>query len=211
MEIQNQNYTNQQSGNPQIHFVPLSSKVSYLGTTVNYGMTGTGNVNAFSSPNISSGNYISAQQPLWNTGYGYIGSGITNAYPYISASQFGQTGSCVFDFNSNNIHKRTLLVQPTVDISETSSDIVISAFVSNSAVNNMNLSVTPDSCTISGSVWTGAENLTLHRTIPLSTSIRAEAVDATLKSGVLEIRLPKTEKMNRNKTTVSQDIAQTNI
>lgn len=207
MTIQNQSITNQQSGTSQIHFVPLSSSVSYLGTTVNYGITGTSNVNAFNSSNVSSGNYVMPQHPLWNTSYGYSSSGITNAYPYISASQFGQTGSGMFDFNLNNTHKRTLVVQPTVDISETSSDIVISAFVSNSAINNMNLSVTPDSCTISGSVWTGTESLTLHRTIPLSTSIRAEAVEATLQSGVLEIRLPKTEKMNRNKPTVGQDVA----
>jgi HSP20 family protein len=104
-----------------------------------------------------------------------------------------------------------LIVQPTVDISETSSDIVVSAFVSNSAINNMNLSVTSDSCTISGSVWTGSEQLTLHRTIALSTSVRAEAVEATLQSGVLEIRLPKTERMNRNKPTVGQDVAQSQL
>lgn len=206
-QMQNQSLIAQQGGNTQqLRLVPVSSNVSYLGTTVNYGLGGSSGINASSSQNTSSGNYVQSQQSPWNTSYS--NTGFSNFNPSVSASQFGQMGSGVFDYNMNNQYRRNFIVQPSVDISETSSDICVSAFVTNNPVNNINLNVTQDSCIISCSVWTGSEQLILHRTIPLSTSVRAEAVEATLQSGVLEIRLPKTEKMNRNKSTVGQDVIQ---
>lgn len=201
MNNQNQNLLPQQCNTTQqMRLVPMTSNISYVGTTVTYGLQG-GNTN------YTSGNYGMNQQ------YGGNNNGYTNFNPSISAGQFDQFGSGTFDYtttnninNFTNPNRRNILVQPSIDISETSSEIVVSAYVTNNPINNMNLNVTQDSCTISGNVWTGNESLILHRTIPLTTSVRAEACEATLQSGVLEIRLPKMEKTSKSKTIVGQDI-----
>jgi HSP20 family protein len=97
------------------------------------------------------------------------------------------------------------MIQPTVDISETSSDVVVSAYVPSVNPNNLSLNVTENSVTISASAWTGSHNVVINRTVALPTSIRAESVDASMQnSGVLEIRLPKVEKSVRNRTAVTQ-------
>ncbi|WP_333861804.1 Hsp20/alpha crystallin family protein [Clostridium sp.] len=195
----------------QLRFVPISSNVSCMGTTVNYGIgthSGTG-ISAFS------GN----SQPMsgWtiNPQMGYINaSQITNTTPCVSASQFGQMGSGNFNgitYNTQIPMGRNLMIQPTIDISETSSDIMVSAYVSNSAINDLKLNVTDDSLTISGTLLNGSNQFVLNRTIPLSTSVRAEAVEATLQSGVVEIRLPKTEKFNRASHTLGKDAGNTII
>ena len=101
--------------------------------------------------------------------------------------------------------RRSTLFQPVVDISETSSDIVVSAHFSNIELNDMNLNVTEDSVTLSAYVWDGFEDVMMTRTIPLPTSIRAEAVDAGIQNGIVEIRLPKTEKVSRHRTNVGQE------
>ncbi|MFL0196772.1 Hsp20/alpha crystallin family protein [Clostridium sp. WILCCON 0269] len=236
----NTNTLEQQGVNPQqIRFVPISSNVSYLGTTVNYGIGTHTGVNAFSNNSQAIGNWtVSPQAGIINASQigttpcisamsttpcistsqvGQIGTasyiptpqfGQIGTTPYISASQFGQMGSGVFNgmvYNTQIPMGRSLMVQPTIDISETSSDIVVSAYVSNSAVNDLKLNVTDDSLTISGTLLNGTNQFVLNRTIPLSTSVRAEAVEATLQSGVVEIRLPKTEKFNRAAHTLSKD------
>ncbi len=199
------NYQNQQSqatnSTQLVRLVPFSSNGSYVGTTVSYSLQGGNTVNALNNSNFNSGSFGSNQPSNWSN------QGYTNINPSISASQFGQFGSGVSDIYMMN-NRRSLLVQPSIDISETSSEIVVSAFVTNGTVNNMNLNITQDSCTISGNVWTGNENLILHRTIPLSTSVRAESCEATLQSGVLEIRLPKMERNSKSKTIIGQDINQ---
>lgn len=215
----NTNNLQQQGGNmQQLRFMPISSNVSCLGTTVNYGI-GTHQgvaVNALSSscqpmnwsinPQIG---YINASQ-MTNTVPYINASQMTNAVPCISASQFGQIGSGNFNgmiYNTQIPVSTNLMVQPTVDISETSSDIMVSAYVSNSTINDLKLNVTDDSLTISGTLLNGSNQFVLNRTIPLSTSVRAEAVEATLQSGVVEIRLPKTEKFSRGAHTLNKDTA----
>jgi HSP20 family molecular chaperone IbpA len=242
--MQNNNGLNQQgTGCQQLKFMPISSNVSYVGTTVTYGIGNGSQANAFNGGNNYSGNWhggsttnttnlpitgINASvTPILptvtgitpNTGLvsGTMGiipatglmSGTTAFTPVISASQYNQLGSGFVNTNLyNNHYGRGTMVQPTIEISETSSDIVVSAYVSDYAVNDLNLNVTQDSVTLSGSVVSGNNLFVLNRTVPLSTSVRAEAVDATLQSGVLEIRLPKTEKVSRNKPTVGKDVNQ---
>lgn len=187
MQTNNQNSMNMQGGESgSIRMVPISSTVSQHGTSVSYGIQGGNVSNALTTQS-------STQWPTSGTS-GYNNQiGITNGYPTVSAGQFGLLNSGSYN-NFSNINRRSITIQPSVDISETTSDIVVSAFVTNGVSNDLSLNVKEDSLTITGSVWTGNDTFIINRTVPLTTSVRAEAVDATLHSGVLEIRLPKTEK-----------------
>lgn len=209
MKVNNTNLTN--TNTSKVQLTPVSSSVSYLGTSVSYGITNNSSINAFNNTNTVSGN-MGTMGTMDNTQFINPFTTTSNVYPIISASNYNQPVSGMYEYGTQFnqfgqlTHTNTRLVQPSVDISETSSDIMISAYVSNSVLNDLSLNVSEDSVTISGSVWTGVETCTLRRTIPLTTSVRAEAVDASLQSGVLEIRLPKTEKLNRTKTTIKKDV-----
>jgi HSP20 family protein len=171
------------------------------GQQMNQWQQSTGNYPAISAANYgqtASGTYEYGNQYSQYGQYGNQWNQYGNQLGGQFSSQHGQS-NYVKRFNQGQS------LQPNVDISETSNDIVISAYVSNGIMNDISLNVSEDAVTISGSVWTGSEGIALRRIIPLATSVRAEACDASLQSGTLEIRLPKTEKMNRNKPTLSVD------
>ncbi|MDR3599238.1 MAG: Hsp20/alpha crystallin family protein [Desulfosporosinus sp.] len=198
-----------QSQSGQIRLSPVASNFSGVGTTVTYGLQSS-NVNAFNSGNTSSG--VWAPQK-WNLNNNYTGLssgqygqyGQTPNYAYgVSAGQFGQTASGSFMGG----HCSRGMIQPSVDISETSSDVMVAAYLSDAVLNDISLNVTENSVTISASAWTGNEHLVLNRTIALPTSIRAESVDASFQSGVLEIRLPKADKGVRTRTTITPETVQ---
>jgi len=198
-----------QSG--QIRLTPVASNFSGAGTTITYGLQ-SNNVNAINSGNTSSGMWVKPQG--WNTqnlsnNYSGLSSGQfsqTPSFVYgVSASQFAQSGSGSF---TGGQYSRGM-IQPSVDISETSSDVMVAAYLSDAVLNDISLNVTENSVTISASAWTGSEHLVLNRTVALPTSIRAESVDASLQSGVLEIRLPKADKGVRTRTTITPDTVQT--
>ncbi|MDR3598885.1 MAG: Hsp20/alpha crystallin family protein [Desulfosporosinus sp.] len=192
MQLSN-SQTNQFSGQSgQIRLTPVASNFSGAGTTVTYGLQTT-NVNAFNSGNTSSGNWVNSQKI--NT------QNFANSYTGYSSGQFGQTASGCFA-GGQSICSRGM-IQPSVDISETSSDVMVAAYLSNAVPNDISLNVTENSVTISASAWTSNEHLVLNRTIALPTSIRAESVDASFQSGVLEIRLPKADKDVRTRTTIT--------
>ncbi|UZQ50447.1 Hsp20/alpha crystallin family protein [Clostridium kluyveri] len=181
----NTNTLNEQRVNTQqLRFTPISSNHLNSCTACNYGlpMQSYNNPQAMGTQMMSCG--ISPYQMI--------------TQPYTLSYQGTQMRSGNFN---NMVHHhpitRSIMVQPTVDISETSSDIMISAYVSNAPLNDLNLNVSNDSLTISGTLSNGINHFVLNRTVPLSTSVRAEAVEATLQSGVLEIRLPKSEKLAR--------------
>lgn len=202
MQITNNALDQQGTNSQQLRFVPISSNVSYLGTTVSYGIGMNTQLSALNSGTTVSGNWDVTQQ------LPYTNSQVVGATPYISASQFGQSGSGMFNGTAYNKQiTGSTRIQPTIDISETSSDIVVSAYVSNSAVNDLNLNVTEDSLTISGTLLSGNNHFVMNRTVALTTSVRAEAVEATLQSGVLEIRLPKTERFSRTTTAIKKDVS----
>jgi HSP20 family protein len=194
MQSKNQTTTNLQgTETTTVKMVPVSSSVTTHGASVSYGIQGTSNVVPVNA-GVTGVNTGFTNQFAWN-----------NNYPSVSASQFNLLNSGSYNGNINNCNsmnlnnmntmtRRSLTIQPSVDISETSSDIVVTAFVTNGVTNDLSLNVKEDSLTISGSVWTGNDTYIISRTVPLTTSVRAEAVDASLHSGVLEIRLPKTER-----------------
>lgn len=124
----------------------------------------------------------------------------------ISAGLYNQNASGnIAGFQQMNQFGQSILVQPAIDISETASDVVVAACLPNVALNDISLNVTENSVTISANAWAGAQNMAFNRTVALPTSIRSDSVDASLQSGILEIRLPKVEKSVRKRTTVNQD------
>ncbi|MFZ5967847.1 MAG: Hsp20/alpha crystallin family protein [Bacillota bacterium] len=204
--------TNQQiSGSNQVKFTPVSRSISDMGTTVSYSINPSTMTNAWNMSNMqtvsaqnmnigASGQFGTIGQTGWNT---------VSYNPVISAQQFNQLQSGGIlgyqQWQPHTLFVRSLIVQPTVDISETTSDVVVSACVGNLSVHDMNLNVTDNSVTISGVAWTGNEQVFLNRTVALPTSVRAESVDANFQSGVLEIRMPKTEKSIRRRATIATD------
>lgn len=176
----------------QVRLIPVASNMSGLGATVTYSLNPTANILAYNANAFQSGSFGMPQ---------YNWAGVpTHIHPSISAAQFNPlTSGAYFGVMAHG------MVQPSIDISETSSDVVVTAYVANANVNDLRLNVTEDSVTISASAWTGAENLVLNRTVALPTAIRADACDASLQSGILEIRCPKADKNLRARATISPD------
>ncbi|MBA1334533.1 MAG: putative heat shock protein [Firmicutes bacterium] len=190
-------------GAKQVRFAPIATNFTNVGTTVTYGVQDATGINAFNAGTSISGNAGFFPQTPWSA-FAY-----NNVQPIISAGQYNQPVSGMhFGYNQQFRYIQpawNTLIQPNVDISETSSDVVVSAYVPNINLNNTSLNVTENSVTISASAWMGNQNVVLNRTVALPTSIRAEAADATIQnSGVLEIRLPKAEKGVRNRTAGNQ-------
>lgn len=197
--------SNQQSiaGTNHIHFTPIATSCSSVGTTVTYGIPNFASINALNTAQAVSGQAGGYYTTPWST------IPYNTLQPVITAGQFNQPVSgTMFTYGqpwSFIAGNWSPMVQPTVDISETSSDVVVSAYVPSVNLNNLSLNVTENSVTISASAWTGSQNVVINRTVALPTSIRAESVDASMQnSGVLEIRLPKVEKGVRNRTAITQ-------
>lgn len=95
------------------------------------------------------------------------------------------------------------LAQPRIELAETNSDIVLTAELPNIDVNNLNLTVTDDSCSISALAYSAGGTSSLYRTVALPTFIRAEQVTATYNNGVLEARLPKSDLAVRRRIRVN--------
>ncbi len=204
-------FSNQQTGTTAqlFHFTPIATSFSNVGTTVTYGIQNTTGINAYNAAQGISGQAGSYFTSPWST------VPYSTVQPVITAGQYNQPMSgAMFGYNQPQhfiqSHWSTM-IQPSVDISETSSDVVVSAYVPSVNLNNLSLNVTENSVTISASAWTGNQNVVINRTVALPTSIRAESVDASMQnSGVLEIRMPKAEKNVRNRTTATQTANQIN-
>jgi HSP20 family molecular chaperone IbpA len=207
--------SNQQSstGTHHIHFTPIATSCSSVGTTVTYGIPNTTAVNAYNTAQAVSGQAGGYYATPWSTTLWSANPWSTVPYntmqPVITAGYYNQPISgTMFAYGQPRqfiAGSWSPMVQPTVDISETSSDVVVSAYVPNVDINNLSLNVTENSVTISASAWTGNQNVVINRTVALPTSIRADSVDASIQnSGVLEIRLPKVEKGIRNRTAITQ-------
>lgn len=97
------------------------------------------------------------------------------------------------------------LAQPRVDLFETNSDVVVAAELPNIDPNNLNLTVTDDSITISASTMgmPGMGATSIYRAISLPTTVRAEHCSASYNNGILEVRLPKADLAARRRIQVT--------
>lgn len=95
------------------------------------------------------------------------------------------------------------MAQPRIELAETNSDIVLTAELPNIDMNNLNLTVTDDSCSISALAYAPGGVTSLHRTVALPTFVKAEQVTATYNNGILEARLPKSDITARRRIRVN--------
>lgn len=131
------------------------------------------------------------------------GSGISSWNPVLSPIQaIGQALSPA-TVGINTIQSSTGLAQMRVDLHETNSDIVVAAELPNVSLNDLNLTVTDDSVSISATAFAGNRATSLFRTVALPTSIKSEQVEATYANGILEIRAPKSDVTTRRKVKVN--------
>jgi len=146
---------------------------------------------------------ISAGLSPWNQPLGISfaqnilpGSGISNWSPLYSNLQPVSMGF-------NTIQSTSGLAQMRVDLHETNSDIVLACELPNVSLNDLNLTVTDDSLSISATAFAGNRATSLYRTVALPTSIKSEQVEATYSNGILEIRAPKSDIITRRKVKVN--------
>ncbi len=95
---------------------------------------------------------------------------------------------------------------PSVDVSETENEIIVKATVPGVDKKDLNITLTEGSITIKGEVKKEKEEKkknyyrqeisygSFSRTIPLPVEVKTEDAKASLKDGVLEVVLPKSEK-----------------
>ena len=94
------------------------------------------------------------------------------------------------------------LAQPRVELAETNHDGIVTADLPNVDPNNIYITVTDDSLSISALSMMGGSTSSLHRTVALPTNIRAEHLDVSYTNGILECRLPKSDLVARRRVKV---------
>ncbi|NRD80935.1 Hsp20 family protein [Bacillus sp. BRMEA1] len=95
------------------------------------------------------------------------------------------------------------IIQPSVDLSETSSEVVLACELPNADQRNINISLNDNSVSIQAQSGQGI----YHRVVSLPTDIRPELCEATLTNGVLEIKMPKSSQARR-KVNVNETLLQ---
>ncbi len=93
--------------------------------------------------------------------------------------------------------------QPRVELAETNSDVVITAELPNVDPNNIYLTATDDSISISALSHIGGSSSSLHRTVALPTIVRSEHIEANYSNGTLECRIPKSDFVSRRRVKVN--------
>lgn len=94
------------------------------------------------------------------------------------------------------------LAQPRVELAETNNDVIVTADLPNVDPNNIYITVTDDSLSISALSMMGGSTGSLHRTVALPTSIRSEHLDVSYTNGILECRMPKSDLVTRRRVKV---------
>ena len=97
--------------------------------------------------------------------------------------------------------------EPAVEMFETEGEVIVRAELPNSDPKDIDITVTPDAVTLKGETKRETEQKdrnyyrrelrygTFTRTLPLATEVKGADAQATYKDGVLEIRIPKSERM----------------
>ncbi|MCK8828326.1 Hsp20/alpha crystallin family protein [Natroniella acetigena] len=159
---------------------------------------------AFVGQNLQSGMIGYGQTPIsnaWNYRLQPVATAMNNAQQQ-TGGQFQQNNNFALS-GSYMQGGQQAIFQPSIDISETQSDLVVACSMQNTNPNNIDLTATEDSVSISAQSFIGNQTSSLHRTIPLPTTIRAEAIDASYSNGVLRIRMPKRGTSTRKQLQVN--------
>lgn len=108
-----------------------------------------------------------------------------------------------------------LVWQPAVEISETDQDLLVKAELPGIDPKNVEVNVTGDTLTIKGEAKAEQENKgrnfyrrelrygMFQRAIALPTEVKSDETTATFRHGILEIRIPKSERVRPKSVKVS--------
>ncbi|UNC91930.1 Hsp20/alpha crystallin family protein [Candidatus Contubernalis alkaliaceticus] len=118
--------------------------------------------------------------------------------PQISSSMMHQQMGI-----SSGIRSSSGMAQPRVELAETNSDVIVTAELPNVDPNNIYLTVTDDSLSISALSQMSGMSSSLHRTVALPTSVKSEHLDVSYSNGTLECRLPKSDFSARRRVKVN--------
>lgn len=95
---------------------------------------------------------------------------------------------------------------PAVDVAETETDVVVKAELPGVTKDNLQIEVLPEVLSLKAEASEAKEEKSasyhrrertwarFERTVPLPAEVRTDAVKATLQDGVLEVRMPKSER-----------------
>lgn len=167
-------------------------------------MMASAGINAFNP--LMAGAGMNAWNPALSTALAQNilpSSGVSTWSPMVNPMQAMSTVLASGSMGLNTIQATTGLAQMRVDLHETNSDVVIAAELPNVSLNDLNLTVTDDSLSISATAFAGNRSTSLFRTVALPTSIKSEQVEATYANGILEIRAPKSDISTRRKVKVN--------
>lgn len=104
---------------------------------------------------------------------------------------------------STGIRTSSGMAQPRVELAETNSDVIVTAELPNVDPNNIYLTVTDDSLSISAMAQMSGMTSSLHRTVALPTTVKSEHLDVSYSNGTLECRLPKSDFSARRRVKVN--------
>ena len=104
---------------------------------------------------------------------------------------------------STGIRSAAGFTQPRVELAETNNDVIVTADLPNVDPNNIYVTVTDDSLSISAMAHMGGISSSLHRTVALPTNVRSEHLDISYTNGILECRLPKSDLSARRRVRVN--------
>jgi HSP20 family protein len=186
---------------------PVSFRSSLPGNSVTYSFNPMLAQQAFSNPMLAQSmafnpmiNPINWQSQLAMSGM-HMNPLLSQAMAFSPSYLSGQ--ALYSQIPLQTIQSSAGLTQMRVDLAETNSDIVLACELPNVSLNDLSLTVTDDSMSISATAWAGNRPTSLFRTIALPTSIRSEQVEATYSNGILEIRAPKSDIATRRKIKVN--------
>ncbi len=123
-----------------------------------------------------------------------------------SSQMIPQMSSSIMQQNmglSTGIRSSSGMSQPRVELAETNSDVIVTAELPNVDPNNIFLTVTDDSLSISALAQMSGITSSLHRTVALPTSVKSEHLDVNYSNGTLECRLPKSDFSARRRVKVN--------
>lgn len=190
--------------------IPIQIRPNWSGNTVIYGFSPVASQTqacnqAINNVGVNSGQVLTqGVVPVSTTsGINAWVTPVTTANAALSQQAFVTPFVTSGMTNLNTIVGTTGLAQMRVDLAETNSDVVIAAELPNVSLNDLSLTVTDDSMSISATAYAGNHTTSLYRTIALPTTIKSEQVEATYSNGILEVRCPKSDLVSRRKVKVT--------
>ena len=187
-----------QTGNVNVspwgYQIPMNSAISNIPGSIQGGLMPQQQETAISyfNPNLS---WQQSINPMASNQFSQIN-------PQFSGNMMHQQQQSMANL-STGIRSMAGFAQPRVELAETNTDVVVTAELPNVDPNNIYLTATDDSLSISALSNMGGVTSSLHRTVALPTVVRSEHLDINYSNGTLECRIPKSDYSVRRRVKVN--------